>query len=257
MIASDAREQLDELGYVVLEHFIDPELLNGLKSRIKELFEIEGDQAGAEFRQEEGSGRLANLVNKGDVFLETFGDPRLLDHVRVVLGDRFKLSSLNARNVNPRWDQPQPLHADMGAIPDDSGYWVCNSVWMLDDFTKSNGPIRIIPGTHKLGKLPQDELDDLLASHPDEVLLTGKAGTVVVMNAHAWHGGLPNQTDKSRLAMHAFYARYDKPQQQYQKELLDQELQDSLSGDLRELLTLDDPLNDQVSRNPETRSGFL
>jgi len=253
----DAREQLVEQGYAVLENFILPDLLEALKNRIGELFEIEGEQAGAEFKQEQGAGRLANLVNKGDVFLRTFGDPRLLDYVRVVLGDEFKLSSLNARSVNAGWDQPQPLHADMGAIADERGFWVCNSVWMLDDFTEDNGPIRAVPGSHKLGQLPHESIEDLHASHPDEILLTGKAGTLVVMNAHMWHGGMPNGTDQPRLAMHSFYARRDKPQQQYQKRLLNAELQASLSSDLRDLLALDDPLNDEVSQNPATRSGFL
>ena len=253
----DARAQLIEDGYTVLEDFIAPDLLDGLKHRIGELFEIEGDQAGAEFKQEQGAGRLANLVNKGDVFLQTFGDPRLLEFIRVVLGDQFKLSSLNARSVDAGWNQSQPLHADMGAVADDEGFWVCNSVWMLDDFTTENGPIRAVPGTHKLKQLPQETIDDLHASHPDEILLTGKAGTVIVMNAHMWHGGMPNCTDLPRLAMHAFYARRDKPQQQYQKQLLNADLQASLSADLRDLLALDDPLNDEVSQNPDTRSGFL
>ena len=31
------------------------------------------------------------------------------------------------------------------------------------------------------------------------------AGTVVVMNAHLWHGGTANRSAKPRLAMHAFY----------------------------------------------------
>jgi hypothetical protein len=57
--------------------------------------------------------------------------------------------------------------------------------------------------------------------------------------------------------MHAFYCRRDKPQQQYQKQLLRPEVQDSLSPELREMLALDDPLNDAVSANVSTRSGFL
>ena len=40
------------------------------------------------------------------------------------------------------------------------------------------------------------------------------------MNAHLWHGGTANHSSAPRLAMHAFYCRDDKPQQQYQKQLL-------------------------------------
>ncbi len=255
-ISSDEMHQLDEAGFVILPDFFG-ELLPVLRRRIDELFAEEGDRAGGEFKQEPGCRRLANLVDKGAVFSEVIAHRRLLAYVRHVLGDRFKLSSLNVRSVNPLWTESQPLHADMAAVADDKGYWVCNAVWMIDDITRANGPIRAIPGSHRLRKLPSDVLDDLNAPHPDEVLITGKAGTVAVMNAHLWHGGLGNHTDCSRTALHAFYCRRDKPQQQYQKKLLSDATQAQLSGELRELLALDDAENDALSGQPRVVSGFL
>lgn len=83
-----------------------------------------------------------------------------------------------------------------------------------DDFTKENGALRIVPGSHRWRKLPQDELADLQASHPHEQLVTGKTGTVIVMNAHCWHGGTANNTPFPRRALHGFYCREDKAQQQ-------------------------------------------
>jgi ectoine hydroxylase-related dioxygenase (phytanoyl-CoA dioxygenase family) len=128
---------------------------------------------------------------------------------------------------------------------------------MLDDFTTENGAIRVVPGSHRWGELPQHVLADPSAVHPDEILLTGRAGTVVVMNAHMWHGGTANRTSDCRRAMHAFYTRRDKPQQQYQKRLLQPEVQRRLSPELRRLLALDDPLNDQLSSEITRQSGFL
>jgi ectoine hydroxylase-related dioxygenase (phytanoyl-CoA dioxygenase family) len=93
--------------------------------------------------------------------------------------------------------------------------------------------------------------------HPEEVLLLGKAGSVVVMNTHAWHGGTANRTANPRRALHAFYCRSDKPQQQYQKRLLRPETQARLSQDVRELLALDDPENDRISSSEQKASGFL
>jgi ectoine hydroxylase-related dioxygenase (phytanoyl-CoA dioxygenase family) len=91
----------------------------------------------------------------------------------------------------------------------------------------------MIPGSHRWRKLPQDALEDPKAPHPDEILLTGSAGTVVVMNAHMWHGGTANGTSAPRRALHAFYCRWDRPQQQYQRKLLSPEVQERLSPDLR------------------------
>jgi ectoine hydroxylase-related dioxygenase (phytanoyl-CoA dioxygenase family) len=256
-MTAQEKHQLNQDGYVVLESCMDGKLLNGLRARILELFEEEGERAGHEFRTEEHAHRLANLVDKGEVFRRAIALPEVLEFVRHVLGADCKLSSLNARSADPNTDVGQPLHVDMGAIPDDKGYWVCNTVWMLDDFTPENGPTRMIPGSHRWGTRPQDVLDDVLAPHPQEVLLTGKAGSIAVMNAHMWHAGTANHTAAPRLAMHAFYCRRDKPQQQYQKQLLRPEVQRMLSPGLRQILALDDPLNDELSAAVIVRSGFL
>jgi ectoine hydroxylase-related dioxygenase (phytanoyl-CoA dioxygenase family) len=236
---------------------MSPELLTGLRARVDELFVEEGARAGSEFKQEPNARRLANLVNKGQIFEQAIQTPEVLACMAHVLGPQFKLSSLNVRAADPHTDCSQPLHADSGAVADDLGYWVCNSVWMLDDFTTENGAIRMVPGSHQWRRLPQEALADPVAPHPGEALITGRAGTVVVMNAHMWHGATANRTGSQRRAMHAFYTRWDKPQQQYQKRLLSTEVQARLSPDLRKLLALDDPLNDELSSRLSGASGFL
>ncbi|MCZ6793859.1 MAG: phytanoyl-CoA dioxygenase family protein [Planctomycetota bacterium] len=251
------RQRLDEDGFVVLHSFAAGDLLRALRERLEELYAAEGERAGSEFKQEPGCRRLAGLVGKGDVFQRALLVPELLDGVRHILGPRFKLSSLNARSVNPRSDVRQPLHADMGAVADDGGYWVANVVWMLDDFTARSGALRAVPGSHRWRKLPEESLEDPRAPHRDEVLITGEAGSVALLNAHVWHGGLGNATEGPRRALHAFFCRRDKPQQQYQKALLGPEAQAGLAPELRDLLALDDPLNDELSAEFSRRSGFL
>ena len=251
------KRELEDRGYVILEDFMSPALLEGLRARVEALFAIEGQNAGAEFRQEEGTRRLANLVDKGDLFREMVAMPQILEHIEAVIGPNFKLSSLNARSANPHSESDQPLHADMGGIPDEQGYWVCNTIWLLDDFTPENGATRVVPGTHLLKMLPQQVLPDIFAAHPNQELVLGKAGTVVVMNAHAWHGGTANRTGAPRRALHGFYCRRDKPQLQYQKQLLRPETQRDLTPAQRKVLALDDPLNDELSSKTTRQSGFL
>jgi ectoine hydroxylase-related dioxygenase (phytanoyl-CoA dioxygenase family) len=253
----ERKQQLDELGYVVFQGLMSPQSLASVQRRVDELFDIEGDAAGTEFKLEPQSRRLANVVNKGDVFLKVIQTPEVLECMEHVLGPEYKLSSLNVRSANPRSDWVQPLHIDGGGLPDEKGYYVCNSVWMLDDFTLENGATRLIPGSHRWNRKPQDVLADLTAPHPAEILLTGQAGTVVVMNSHLWHGGTANRTDRPRRAMHSYYTRNDKPQQLYQKKFLSAELQARLSPQLRKLLALDDPFNDDISSRITGLSGFL
>ncbi|MBM3810954.1 MAG: phytanoyl-CoA dioxygenase family protein [Acidimicrobiia bacterium] len=251
------RRQLDELGFVKREAVLDAPRTAALVDTVEELFAAEGLQAGSEFRLEPGSRRLANVAAKGEIFRQCVEMPEILVYVEHVLGAEYKLSSLNVRSANPHNHLPQPLHADAGALPDKRGYWICNTVWLLDDFTEENGAIRFVPGSHQWGKLPQDVLADPAAPHPDEILVTGKAGDVVIMNTHGWHGGTENRTGSHRRAMHIFFCRRDKPQQQYQKRLIPAEVQQGLSPRLRWLLALDDPLNDQLSATGAGASGFL
>jgi hypothetical protein len=256
-LSPEQQRRLDEDGFLELPDFIEPEKLSELKRTISTLYESLGERAGAEFKQEPETDRLANLVDYDELFRWAIARPTLLGCVGAVLGPEFKLSSLNARSARPHSGWSQPLHCDTGALPDPQGNKVCNIVWMLDDFTAENGATRYVPGSHRWGRLPQEALADPSAEHPEEKLLTGSAGTVVVMNAHLWHGGTANRTARPRLAMHSFYCRRDQPQQQYQKQLLRPETQSRLSPELRGLLALDDPLNDELSSRMSGQSGFL
>ena len=250
-------QQLDDTGTLFLHDFASPERVQALRQRIAEVFAQLGDQAGAEFKQEPQTDRLANVVNYGKIFEDLIAEPKVLAAVGHVLGNEFKLSSLNARSARPHSDWVQPLHCDMGLLPDARGNSVCNVIWLLDDFTTENGATRYVPGSHRAGKLPNDVLTDALAPHPDEQLVLAEAGTVVVINSHVWHGGTANLTAKPRLALHSFYCRRDIPQQQYQKQLLDAAVQAQLSPALRWLLALDDPLNDALGTLDHPKSGFL
>jgi ectoine hydroxylase-related dioxygenase (phytanoyl-CoA dioxygenase family) len=256
MTASE-RDSLDTAGYVVLKNLLDSETLEQIRNRVEELYELEGENAGSEFRKEPGARRLANLVDKGEIFQQLIATSRVLELVSHVLGSRFKLSSFNARSANPYSDEAQPLHCDAGAVADEKGFWVCNTIWLLDDFTAMNGATRVVPGSQHWRKLPQHAMANPAQSHPEEELILASAGTVIVMNTHAWHGGTANRTGEHRRALHAFYCRDDKPQQQYQKRLLRPETQAALSPELRQLLALDDPLNDELSSEETGASGFL
>jgi hypothetical protein len=111
-MTADDRRQLDELGYVLLEGAIDSTFLFELRTRILERYQEEGETAGREFKTEANATRLANLVDKGEIFHRSIVLPEVLAGVRHVLGEEFKLSSLNARSADPGSEEGQPLHVD-------------------------------------------------------------------------------------------------------------------------------------------------
>jgi ectoine hydroxylase-related dioxygenase (phytanoyl-CoA dioxygenase family) len=214
-IDAQIRERLDRDGYAPLPGVLSAAQLTAIRTRLTELLDAEGDRAGLEVHQENGADRLADLINKGAVFDPCFTDSRVLACVAHVLGD-FKLSSLNFRAALPGHGL-QPLHADYGGPVWPGEFQVCNSVWLLDDFTANNGATRVVPGSHKFTQRAREALDDPAAPHPDEVLLIAPAGTVVVFNSHLWHGGTMNRTDRPRRALHSYFTRRANGQQLDQK----------------------------------------
>ena len=256
-VTREETELLQEQGYLIVRGVMDAEWLAELRAATARILEAEGANAGGEFRREEGSDRLANLVDKGECFERLVSHPMLLAAAEAVLGPDYKLSSLNYRAALPGERSLQPLHCDMGLLPDARGYAVFNSIWMLDDFTPENGPTRFVPMSHRSGHLPQNVLADANAPHPDEQVALGRAGDVILMNSHMWHGGTANHTALPRRSLHGFFVRGDQPQQQYQKRLLRAETQAGLSPLLRRVLALDDARNDVLSSSDSGRSGFL
>src|SRR5262249_60700768 len=98
---------------------------------------------------------------------------------------------------------------------------------------------------------------DPAAPHTARHLVVGPGADVILRNPPLWHGGTANQSDALRRSLHAFFVRGDQPQQQYQKRLLRLETQAALSPELRRILALDDPRNDELSAHGSGRSGFL
>jgi ectoine hydroxylase-related dioxygenase (phytanoyl-CoA dioxygenase family) len=210
-VDDSTRERLDRDGYAPLPGILSQRQLAAIRSRLAELLAVEGDRAGLEVHQEAGTDRLADLVNKDPAFDVCFTSPRLLACVAHVLGD-FKLSSLNFRAALPGQGL-QSLHAEGGPVTGPAQYQVCNSIWLLDDFTADNGATRVVPGSHRSGRSPGDVMADTRAAHPDEVLLLAPAGTVVVFNSHLWHGGTLNRSSRPRRAMHSYFTRRGNAQQ--------------------------------------------
>jgi hypothetical protein len=100
-LTQQEKDQVDHEGFLPLSGILTLDQLGGLRDQVDELLQAEGDQAGTEFRQEAGTERLSDLVNKGAVFDICFTHPRVLAGIAQVLGPDFKLSSLNYRRLCP------------------------------------------------------------------------------------------------------------------------------------------------------------
>ena len=118
------------------------------------------------------------------------------------------------------------LHTDSPRWPDgkllDGGNLMTNSAYILTDYSKENGSIAMVPGSHRLGRLPYpgEGLKDM-------VPVEAPAGSLIFWKGATWHGGAyPKLTDGLRLTMNTtFFNRSLKTVEAYQravpKEVLD------------------------------------
>lgn len=230
MLTQQEIDFLEENGYLNLGQLLTAKQVLQINDRLIELMQSEGENAGAELAEskyirhpkEEGADRLADLVNKGSVFDIFYTHPRVLAGIEAVLGHEYKLSSLNYRAAKPSKGH-QKLHVDWKNTVVNGSYKVCNSIWLLDDFTEHNGSTRIVPKTHKLSILPDEAMADTNDKHPDEIRIIAPAGSVFIFNSHVWHGGTTNHTDHDRRSIHSYFCARDQAQQIDQKRYITQE----------------------------------
>lgn len=234
-LTAEEKQTLDQQGFLHLPGILSSEQVEAINRRQAELLAEEGDKAGTEVHQEAGADRLSDLINKDPIFHVILTEPKVLAAIAHVLQYDLKLSSLNSRAAQPGKGL-QGLHADWGRLATPGDYQVCNSIWLLDDFTPHNGATRTVPGSHLHGRQPSEDMPDPSQPHPDEVLILGKAGDVVVFNSHTWHGGTINTTDKPRRALHGYYTRRHQSQQLDQQKYLRSTTWDTISPAARVVL---------------------
>jgi hypothetical protein len=79
----------------------------------------------------------------------------------------------------------------------------------LDDSTASNGPLRVLPGSHRCGWI-QDKIDDWKARAP-EVVCTVACGGVVTMCPLTLHASARSETGAHRRVVHVEFAAEELP----------------------------------------------
>ena len=239
-LSPEQLRQFDELGYVIIPNVFDADDLAEMRAEVDRLQKIEGKFGGHEVHIEPGALRLSNLFNKSSAFDRCLKCAPTLAAAHHLMGE-IRVYSLNARAPGKGHGQ-QPLHSDAPRAYQDD-WRVVNTMVMLDDMTEDNGPTRVVPGSHKLvpinvpdinmneiKKIEMTKEDELIvpkdpqATHPKEVHLTGKAGSIAVINGRIWHGGTRNETGAARRVLHLAICRRDIPQQLNEREHLTKDL---------------------------------
>ena len=75
----------------------------------------------------------------------------------------------------------------------------------LDDCTESNGPVRVIPGSHRAGRLSPAQVDEW-RSAGDEVVCTVPRGGILAFHSLLLHASSPATEPAHRRVIHVEYA---------------------------------------------------
>ena len=210
-----------------------------------------------EFTEAQGgrNQRVWMLVNKGTPFLDLLSHATTRELVTGLLGDHYLLSSHTANIANPggvamrlhtdQWWMPPPTRIGRAGLPvgsmsrelfdqdaESTGAIsppvALNILWMLDDFTESNGGTRLVPGSHLSGRQP-----DLAAK---SIAASGPAGTALLCDGRIWYGTGANTSKRPRRAvLTTFCTPQFRPQENYTVGTR-QEVLDTANSDLLELL---------------------
>ena len=190
---------LETKGYAV----IAPEKAAPLElfGRIREaILRIAGEDEGP---LRPGLGRtLQHLLPRDPVFEEVLTSPVPLTLVTYMLGWRAKISQVTGLVKDTR-TPPLTIHADhSGKFP---APWptlaqYCNLNWITGDYTRENGAVCVMPGSHRWGINVPPEMQQA-HDHPDLEVLEVPKGSVIAWHGSLWHGALPRTTEGQRVTL--------------------------------------------------------
>ena len=98
----------------------------------------------------------------------------------------------------------------------------------LDEANENNGPMRVVPKTHKMTGWIDENLNDK-SSHPDEIFLNLQESSIVLMDANLWHSGTLNVSGNRRRVLFLDIRRREIPQLLNQRIYLDETTQGKLT----------------------------
>jgi ectoine hydroxylase-related dioxygenase (phytanoyl-CoA dioxygenase family) len=185
-------DALDQLGYLVIPNVLDAATV----ARLCRAFDVTSVQVTGGTQHVE----ITPETPERETWAQLPKHPFILAAAEHILKRPHGVSALHGRNPLSGFGQ-QGLHTDWPNRAKGEPYAVVTSIWMLDDFTTSNGATRIVPGSHlSIAPIPKSYAQPL-ATHPNEVIVTGSAGSALIFNGHLWHSGTRNRTQSSRRAV--------------------------------------------------------
>lgn len=213
-LSAQQLQQFEEDGYLFLPEVFTLEEMNFLKQEAQKIFEQERPEIR---REKNGAPRTAFGVHQySEAFNHLAHDPRLIEPLEQIFGERaymhqFKINAMSAFLGDVWW-----WHQDFPTWHNEDGMPLpraMNVALYLDEVRHVNGPLMVVPKSHREGMF-EPRYDAELVSHhglymtKENVMKVveeggivapvGKPGGLLMFHANMVHGSSPNISPYSR-----------------------------------------------------------
>jgi hypothetical protein len=197
MKLNSLRQQFWQNGYLVLDDFFAPDLMDAADRSIRDHF---GDNPAfrheAEFLKQSRTEVIPWFPQNPDLpgyspgaagpFDLLEADPRLQALTAALLGEGWE-TLYSMVMFSRKGTAGQAWHQD--CPPEKASRFNLNRlVYTRDLSDETGGQTVVMPGSHRLGELPAGDPHEDLAG---QVVLKPRRGTLVLLHGHAWHRVLP------------------------------------------------------------------
>lgn len=217
-------EQYRELGYVVAPDVLDAELLAEIRRTVDaivadagkvkshtEVYDLEESHTPERPRVR----RIKAPHKHFPFFAELTRSQRITGILAQLIGDNIRLHGAKLNMKSAGYGAAVEWHQDWAFYPHTNDDVLATGLY-LDDCDMQNGPLLVVPGTHR-GPVYDHHADGYFAGAMDPQLksldyskavpLTGMAGSMTIHHARLVHGSALNTSSKPRrLLLHEYAA---------------------------------------------------
>lgn len=219
MLTADDIKSYEDKGYILVEDAITPEQLAEMRRVTYDLIDKSRNVSvsNAVYDLDDGhcaeTPRLTRIKSPGKqhpIYKEVLRNSKITEVIKDLLGPNTTLKTDKLNTKAPGGGAAVEWHQDWAFYPHTNDDLLAIGL-MLEDVDEANGPLQVIPGSHKGPVLAHTNAQGVFCGavnpgdpdlHLDEaVTLTGKAGSMTVHHVRLLHGSAPNVSDRNRLIL--------------------------------------------------------
>ncbi len=220
-------EQYFELGYVVVEGVLNEQKLKQLRMETEsiiaeassisdhnDIYDLEDSHSAQNPRVR----RIKEPHKHFRYFWDLFCDTDVTDVLVPILGENIRIYGAKMNMKAAGYGAPVEWHQDWAFYPHTNDDVLATGI-LLDDCDEHNGPMMVVPGSHKGPVFDHHDADGYFcgAFHPEDQgcdvstaqMLTGPAGSMTIHHVRAVHGSAMNTSNRQRRLLLTEYAAAD------------------------------------------------